>query len=1764
MAVEEPQVEQAPETPASRRDQLEGGTYEIIRSRLLGHGKELGKRIAQLNQARKEVFGSVEPALIATERVTTEHNCVPRDITPIGKNQFIFGYNVYLGLKSQTELSDVFAVYEYRDGAFHSQELEVLRSGEFEKDFQQLYKYYKETRFAKFRIIGPHLFMVFRVGKSIGDIKTFKWLKDEKGLTYLGNRFDHEFSFPPQHDFVWKRTHRDFHQEGLHPHISIENKVFVETLGGDLTIKIENNTDSGEGIYSEPVENQDQTLDDAEIFYAVVGNLVLLKIKPFQEKKFRYFVFNHKLKQVKRIDKIEDACVLLPDAQGLIFPDGYYLQNGEYKVFDNQLSPMVFSRCVSAPNGEDHLYVFYNRMSGVYILFSYNVIEQSVRTPVICHGYSIFENGELVYFKGIDEPQRHHALQVWRTPFVGPNVVADIKDDSGLFKIGNRDLVRCMAECHEVLALLRQEDSYENLYLDLVRETESIVDSYFWIDKKETFQIKEPLQEIRKAAEAAIEEFEKVSQLKKEASRRVGQAVKQTGDLLRGVDVTRFEQIDRFVEYLASLRSLRGEIISLRDLRYADLSQLDSLEKEITGETAKASEGCVAFLLKPEALQPYRDRAQSLQREVAGTATVMEVKRLGEEMDTFASGLEMLIDIVGNLPIEDSTQTTQIIDDISSVYSSLNQSRADLKNRRKDLMSTEAVAQFGAQIKLVSQAVVNYLDVSDSAAKCDEYLTKLMVQIEELEGQFSEFDEFTAQIAEKRDEIYNAFEARKLQLIETRNRRASALAQSAERILNGIRNRVERMESINDINAYLASDLMVEKVRNVVAQLLDLEDSVKADDIQSRLKTIREDAVRQLKDRQELFVDGKNVIRFGQHRFSVNTQVLDLTMVKRDEDMCIHLMGTNYFSRVTDETFLKTREIWRQELASENESVYRAEYLAFQMLKNLGACASDEIDAKIGKDRKQSLPLARELIASRYSEGYVKGVHDHDASAIFEPLWKMHESLGLLRFPSRVRACALTFWQWGVGEGDKALLAAKLRSFGNIAEIFPGRKTRESYVAELRARIEEFNRQEELFPVEWAEKAAHYLFEQLASLDKFAVSDEAAGIRRTFQESLKTKGYAACFADARAAVQSHPKSHFDLLRDWVGGYLAHADNNAHASEYLDEACVLLLGWNDVAASVPGLSSIEEVKGLKGDHRLIQKGAYGLNYHDFMDRLEHFEHVQVPLFHSYQNSKRNLLERSREELRLDEFKPRVLTSFVRNKLIDSVYLPLVGDNLAKQLGGAGENKRTDRMGLLLVISPPGYGKTTLMEYVANRLGIVFMKINGPALGHRVLSLDPQEAPNASAREEVEKLNLAFEMGDNVMIYLDDIQHCNPEFLQKFISLCDAQRKIEGVHNGQPRTYDLRGKKVAVVMAGNPYTESGEKFQIPDMLANRADTYNLGDIIGDSEDAFKMSYLENAVTSNPVLNQLASRSQKDIYSVIQIAETGSRDGVDFEGNFSTRDIEDMVSVMKKLIQIREVILRVNQEYIRSAAQADAYRTEPAFKLQGSYRNMNRLAEKVVPIMNEKELQRMILDDYTNEAQTLTSGAEANLLKFKEITGTLTQEEEERWNHIKSTFQTNLRFDKAGADDPVGRVVVELAAFTEGLEEIKKVLALGLNEKKTAQPVQPPVPVQPVSQPGVADRETSQPEAVYQQPTRQTASGPYQVEIVYSLPDAVNQLLDRQGHLMEILLGAVGQSTQFGVEQVKKLETKVGTALREYRQLVKDLKAHTAPDTGTPPAQ
>ncbi|MFN3166676.1 MAG: DNA repair ATPase [Phycisphaeraceae bacterium] len=1658
---ESPETSQAQQTGHAAGEQLDRGTYEVIRSRLRDQGDALRTKLDRLNAERKDVFGSIEFTLTNTDRITTAHNCIPRDMVAIGR-QVLVGYNVQFGLKQGIALTDVFACYDFIDGRFEPTRLDLLNDEAFKKDFADLYRYYKTTTFAKFFVKGPFLYMKFHVGRDVNDFKAFKWAfegtGDARAIKYIDNRSDHEVRYPDQHDFTWTRAGRDEQRPGKHPHIAIDDRVFVETTGGDLTIKVEDNTATGQGIYSEPVEDPDQTLDDAEYQYVIDGHLILLRIRPYQERTHRYFIFNDKLKEVHRCDALGHACVLLPDDHGLMFAGGYYLATGELQSFPNVPDDLTFEKRVAAPNGEDFLYVFYNRKTGVYVLMAYNLIAQRVETPTICNGFALFEDGTLVYFKSDDEPQKHHAVQVWQTPIVGPNYVPAQQSDSYLYKIGNRDIVRGMAECAQVLGLIDRDDPYAELYLDIVQTTTDLLDSFFWLGDDACFGLAGTLGEVRDTAQAAVGEFEKVTRIRKNTRRQTDAVAQQAKDLVNRNATRIYDNINAYVEALGSLRGVRGKIISLKELRYADLELIDSLENEVQTQVDALSQKTVDFLLQEASLAPYEQAAQAHDAAIEGVTKVAEAKQLEEAILKTSGELELLIDIVGNLKIDDATQRTAIIDGISAIFAELNAARTRLGNKRQALGEAEGVAEFNSQLKLLNQSVVNYLDLCDTPEKTDQYLTKVMVQVEELEGRFAEFDAFVLQLTEKRDEVYNAFENRRVQLVEKRNKRANALAQAADRILGGIKSRIESMQSVEQINGYYAGDLMIDKLRDIVEELGELDDTVKVDDIQSRLKSTREDAVRQLKDRNEL-QEGGNVIRFGKHRFSINTQDIDLTTVMRGDTMQLHLAGTRFFEPITDPDFNATRPVWDREVVSESDEVYRAEYLAYliytEATRLRRASAGETSGSAVivppladlaDLDDNQQLTLVQRFMAPRYSEGYTKGVHDADAARLLRELVDIGTSIGLLRFPSAARAIASVFWQTRGDDAERALFRAQLVGFGAVRRLFPGATRQRLYIDRATDLLRGFVERHPVFDAALVADAGAYLFHQLTTdASGFVISPEANALREAFEQQLTDSAKRTDFDRSLAELEDHPVERFTLIRDWLVAFLDGDTSPAEVDalrECVDESAALIFEGRSELGRVLDVSVRRTVEGLIGTHGRIEGGELDLHFNEFMSRLGRFVAEDVPRFERYTAMKKRFIDDARDEMRLEEFEPKVLTSFVRNKLIDSVFLPLIGDNLAKQIGTAGENKRTDRMGLLLLISPPGYGKTTLMEYIANRLGIVFMKINGPAIGHGVTSLDPAEAPNASAREEVEKINLAFEMGDNVLIYLDDIQHTNPELLQKFISLCDAQRRVEGVYKGKTRTYDLRGRKVAVVMAGNPYTESGETFRIPDMLSNRADTYNLGDIIGEHGEAFKLSYLENCLTSNPTLNPLATRSQKDVYAVIRYAQTGSREGLEFEGNYATQEIEEMASVMRKLIKVRDVILAVNQQYIKSAGQEDQYRTEPPFLLQGSYRNMNRIAEKIVPVMNDEELMRLLIATYEQDAQTLTTGAEANLLKFKELINVITPQETKRWDDIKQSFQRNNAVNALGGDKTAA-VISQLAAFNQGLGGIRDTLGESLTK-------------------------------------------------------------------------------------------------------------------------
>ncbi len=1629
-----------------------GGNYEIIRARLIEQSKELGVRIDALNDRRKALFGGTELAVLANERIRTENNCIPRDIINVG-GKLLVGYNVFIGMKKETSIEDVFSVHTIGEGAQDGQGLDLtalekgteagyLVTADFEKEFADLFKYFKDARLLSLRATETRVLAVFQTGATIDDLKVMRWRINPDGrIEFMDGRGQDEYTFPNPFDFEWANVTRKDQISGRYPHLSILDQVFLETTGGDLTIKVENNTESGRGVYSEPVDDANQALDDAEVLYAKVGNLILLKILPFREEKWRYLVFNPRNESVTKIDALAQACQSLPEDQGILFPGGFLLETGEHKSFDDDFTGLLLEKVIRSPNGEDILYVFHRREEGLYQLLPYNVIRQELQTPIRCHGFSIFEDGRMIVFRAQEEASRVHPIQIWQTPFTSAQFAAEAPTDgSFLAKVGNAELVRGVRDCFTVRRLIQAAEPGRQTYEDIIRTVTRTLDAYYWLESEEV-ALKPALTELGATAELIVDEFEKVLAMKKRAAEELGKAQDQQEELVSGLREEELTSVDGFMKALTALRHQRGHLISLKDTRYIDVGALDGLEADVIGHFDRISTLCTDFLLGDDALVPITGELDRILDGIDECKTVAQIQPLVERLDETGEGLDVISEIVQGLEVEDATARTRILEGISEVFSHINRVRATVMAHRKELLGQEGRAEFAAQFKLLGQSVGSGLALADSPEKCDEQLSRLMIQLEELEARFGELDEFLGDIAQKREEIYDAFSAKKQSLVDARQRRAGNLLSSAERILGGVARRAKGFDDQDDLNAYFASDPMIMKLRQIADQLRELGDAVKADDVDARLKASRQDALRGMRDKADLYEEG-DLIKLGKHRFSYNTQPLELSMVPRGEGMALHLTGTEFYEEVIDEEFVATRDFWPQQFVSETTDVYRGEYLAACILFDAengdnGLTIAGLHDRE--RDEEGLLGVVREVAGARYDEGYDRGVHDADAALLLEKLLSLRDSAGLLRFPATPRGIACLYWARLDDAATKENLHRRAMSLGRLRASFGPVAELTDLTDELAENITEFAERQGIAHSEGeARLAGRYLAEELmADHPRFTTSAEAQKLKEALFRELDVAGTRRAFDEDLRALADAPRAQVAVAIAWLRSFVEKSDNEdlAALSHAAVEAGTLML-TEGLERDVSQALTHVEVTGLLGQHSRIAGRKMDLRLDEYLDRLSDFVHRRVPGFHAYREKRHALLERERQRLRLDEYKPRVMTSFVRNKLINDVYLPMIGDNLAKQLGAAGDDKRTDLMGLLLLISPPGYGKTTLMEYIANRLGMVFMKINGPSLGHGVVSLDPSEAPNATARQEVEKINLAFEMASNVMLYLDDIQHTHPELLQKFISLCDGQRRIEGVYQGRTRTYDMRGKKFCVVMAGNPYTESGDKFQIPDMLANRADTYNLGDVLSGKDDVFALSYIENSLTSNPVLAPLASRDQDDFYKIVRMAQGEEVPTTDLSYGYAAAEIQEMTSVFQKLFKARDVLLMVNAQYIESASQEESYRTEPAFKLQGSYRNMNKLSEKIVSAMNDVEVEALIDDHYMGESQTLTTGAEQNLLKLAEMRGRMSDEQQARWVNIKREFG-RLKSQGGGDDDPVTRLTGTLGGLGRELEGIRDTL-------------------------------------------------------------------------------------------------------------------------------
>lgn len=94
------------------------------------------------------------------------------------------------------------------------------------------------------------------------------------------------------------------------------------------------------------------------------------------------------------------------------------------------------------------------------------------------------------------------------------------------------------------------------------------------------------------------------------------------------------------------------------------------------------------------------------------------------------------------------------------------------------------------------------------------------------------------------------------------------------------------------------------------------------------------------------------------------------------------------------------------------------------------------------------------------------------------------------------------------------------------------------------------------------------------------------------------------------------------------------------------------------------------------------------------------------------------------------------------------------------------------------------------------------------------------------------------------------------------------------------------------------------------------------------------------------------------------------------------------------------------------------------------MNKIAEKLLPLMNEKEVDTLIFSHYENEAQTLTSDAEANLLKFKALLGIQSEKDQIRWSFIIEKFRELQRKKGVGQNAMLVEGITNIAGSLKGI--------------------------------------------------------------------------------------------------------------------------------------
>ncbi|MCB1588207.1 MAG: DNA repair ATPase, partial [Xanthomonadales bacterium] len=647
---------------------------------------------------------------------------------------------------------------------------------------------------------------------------------------------------------------------------------------------------------------------------------------PYRESAWRHLVYNKRNRQVVRIDEIGDSCLELPEDHGIVFPGGYYLESGESKHFaelGHDFAGFRLKRQIRAPSGEDVLYVFHEELSGRYALLPYNLIDRSIGSPLLANGYARFDDGRLLLFTPeLDEPARLHTMQLWSSPFCSDeHAAAQVRPEGLLGRLGNAVLVRGLAELRQ-LARLAEDADTRPAYERLIRLAARSRDAYPWLAEAEAGALHEPLQEIHKAADAALQAYERLEVQRAQARQAVDHAAGEVRELLSQTESLLWQQPDDFTRAIAALKRRRGELVGLAEQPHVDEQAIAQLDGQLQDTLRRVGDRAIKFFSDPAAFADLRSGLEQLSSEVEQAATSAALRPLAEQLDELAESLDGLSELIAGFEQTDAQARAELLAATSGLYADVNRLRSRLKQRSEGLVETEQGLEFGAQLTVLEQSLQHQLARCDTPEAADEGLARAISQIETLEGRFATQPRFAEELVQRRETVLEAFAARREQLQAERNRRTSALRVAVERILDGVPRRVGRLTDGEAIHAFFAADTLVERARHQIDQLRELGENVAADELASRLQALKEAGLRDARDRAELGTSGDS-LALGAQRFSIERQALEPVLLPGPEALQLQLAGTDYRRQLQWPEAERFREVWTQLLVSENADVYR-------------------------------------------------------------------------------------------------------------------------------------------------------------------------------------------------------------------------------------------------------------------------------------------------------------------------------------------------------------------------------------------------------------------------------------------------------------------------------------------------------------------------------------------------------------------------------------------------------------------------------------------------------------------------------------------------------------------------------------------------------------------------------------------------------------------------------------------------------------------------